>query len=964
MNYLNITYEQLLQDFRARLNSDPRFKNIGSATIYGMFQEMLCACMDMTNFYMQRTAEEAFISTARLDSSVIKHAKSLGYNPRRAIPARCELIIRLKGPLPSTLKEGTEIIFSQDLMDLSFNGNKYILDSGYSYILTRDDVISGQSNDWYKDLYFSVPKENATYIPLAGMSYYDTTYTTPIKCFQGERKTIEILGTANLDKIGEINQFYDINDLDFCDWYGKRDPYAFNNNVYDKTKSWCKVGIGADEDDAFSIYTNGDGSKHDNTYEIETQAIHLNDKVVNWPQNKPLDDKFKVCLIDTNSDKTVRLSFSTEPKICDIGLKSVKDNIYVKYIASKGKACNMTGVKGSVMSHTNNIYVSVDGTIIDITNNVQFIINSDIYCGEYFENQNSIKINAPAYFSSCGKLVTKDDYTAYFRALTSPIVAQNALVYGQHEIQKKIGNDITHKLIQNNIFYSILGHMYAKNNGNWEPRNLLTDTSEKNNDVTIYGSSYLDHICDFIKLLYSYEGYYNKIFRGDATEQWLKNARLIYENCKHKIEVNSILMPMVPFVQYFDVVGTVYVDPLTDIEEYTRTMKNKVYEYLDQKLATDRKIYKSEIIDLYNKNDNTKAVDIDIKISSIVKSDEIKYKWTDLYNKDFRIKQNYGLASYANARGMVKTDFEVPQKYGYGWWNEIQLSKTDQSGNILSEALFNGRKVLYRITFANVTGSDSSTATKYTKEYNIMCDVASDDNYIYLYPLSLQSEGDTSIDGSYRNMENRANLSDNSDPEIKASTEDGIVSIEISIATDNDYASTSNFSIENIGDYMLDANTFLYGVTYALTTWLNNLQETTSVQRAIPLPYIVDVPVEASGSIYDYIIRKEEIIRRGNLNSPIAKSISENSFWNYFVPIILDHFYANAGNGREAINDTTDYDSIEWQAATKLIMDIYPLIKPGICDSILDEHNNIVNFSTDMEVPVVYNKINVKYKAN
>ena len=36
-----------------------------------------------------------------------------------------------------------------------------------------------------------------------------------------------------------------------------------------------------------------------------------------------------------------------------------------------------------------------------------------------------------------------------------------------------------------------------------------------------------------------------------------------------------------------------------------------------------------------------------------------------------------------------------------------------------------------------------------------MCDVASDDNYIYLYPLSLQSEGDTSIDGSYRNIENR-----------------------------------------------------------------------------------------------------------------------------------------------------------------------------------------------------------------
>ena len=116
MNYLNVTYEQLLADFRARLNSDPRFKNIGSATIYGMFQEMLCACMDMTNFYLQRTAEESFISTARLDSSVIKHGKGLGYNPRRAVPARCELIIRLKGPLPSSIKKGTEVFFGQETM--------------------------------------------------------------------------------------------------------------------------------------------------------------------------------------------------------------------------------------------------------------------------------------------------------------------------------------------------------------------------------------------------------------------------------------------------------------------------------------------------------------------------------------------------------------------------------------------------------------------------------------------------------------------------------------------------------------------------------------------------------------------------------------------------------------------------------------------------------------------------------
>jgi hypothetical protein len=40
-------------------------------------------------------------------------------------------------------------------------------------------------------------------------------------------------------------------------------------------------------------------------------------------------------------------------------------------------------------------------------------------------------------------------------------------------------------------------------------------------------------------------------------------------------------------------------------------------------------------------------------------------------------------------------------------------------------------------------------------------------------------------------------------------------------------------------------------------------------------------------------------------------------------------------------------------------MDIYALIKPGICDSILDENNNITNYSTDMELPILINKVTV-----
>lgn len=942
MNYLNITYEQLLQDFRARLNSDPHFKNIGSATIYGMFQEMLCACMDMTNFYMQRTAEEAFISTARLDSSVIKHGKSLGYNPRRAVPAKCELIIRLKGPLPSSIIAGTEVFFNQETTDLNFNGNKYILDGSYSYTFTANDVANGQSSDWYKELRFSVPQEKATYLQLVGINYYDTTHTVPIKCFQGERKTVEILGTANMDKIGEPNQFYDIDDLEFSNWYGRRDPYGFRNNVFYPELSWCQVGIGADEIDAFN---------KKNIYDIETQAIHLNENVINIKGDEPPETPLKVCLIDTNSDKTVRVSFSTEPNICDIGLKTYKDNLYVKYIATKGKECNTTGVTGSVMSHNNQVNVSVNGNIVDITNNVQFIINSDIYGGEYFENQNSIRINAPAYFSSCGKLVTKDDYTSYFRGLTSPITVQNALVYGQMELEDNL-DQVIHKLVQNNVFYTLMGHLYVKNSGNWEPRNLLTNYDNNNDAFTIYGDKYLDHLCDLIKMLYSYEGYFNKIYKLDSDEQWIKNTRLVYENCKHKMEVNSVLLPMVPFLQYFDIVGTVYVDPLTDIADYTKEMQNKVYEYLDQKLATDRKIYKSEIIDLYNKNDRTKSVNIDIKISDIVKSTEMTYAWSGQYNADFRVRQNKQLDSYINE---AKTYDEINTEYGKGWWNEIIISKLDQNGNTLNAGMFDGRKANYEITFADYDGSSYS---KNVKTYSLKCDVTEDDDYVYLYPSYIQSEGSSS---NYRDFDGRGNKA-TSTTEIASATDDGVIAMNIKLPNYSDFYSTSNLLDTNVDEYRLPKSNIDQVIT-DLNDWLSNLQETNQADRPIPLNYEV--------RSNDEVTRLETIMRKGNLITSKAKTLSEQSFWNYFVPLyIIDKQYAgktnnsNKGIGLSKINETTEYDSDEWKAATALIMDIYPLVKPGICDSILDDNNNIVNFSTDAELPVVYNKINVKYKSN
>lgn len=915
LNYLNVTYNQLVQQFQARLKSDPRFKNITSATIFGMFTEMLAAVTDMTNFYIQRTAEEGFISTAKLDSSIIKHCKNLGYNPRRPVPARCELIIRIKGPLPSTLTAGTEVFFNRDTTKLMFNGNPFILDNGYSYVFTEEDIINGSSSDWYRDLTFAVPQESSEYIPLIGINLYNTVNTTPIKCFQAEQKIVEFLGTANIKKLGEPCQFYDVDDVNFSNWYGKRDPYAFIENVYDPTLSWCQVGIGADEVDAFN---------KENIYKIETQSIYLSDDIINLNGKLP-EEPLKICLIDTNPDKTVRVTFSSEPNIASIGLKTDKDNLYVKYLTTKGKEANTVGVNGAVMTHNNQINVSVKGSIVSLTNNVQFIINSDIYGGENFESQASMKINAPAYFSSRGKLITRDDYMSYFRALSSPMTVQTAMVFGQHDIEDTIG--FMHPLCQNNILYCLMGHIYLKNpSGNWTIRNVLTENDYNTTDTfSLYGDKYLEHLCDYIKLLKSYQGFYNCQYSNNPQDQWLRNIQLINKNCQFNSEINSVILSLPPYIQYFDAVGTVYVKPLTDIEKYMNDMQNRVYEYLDSRVSTHKKIYKSEIIKLYNEHPATISTDIDFKISEIIKSEVKNYYWSKTSTPSFEFKQDKSLESYTSVINTYTEEADKPDKdsqliaqYGKGWWNVLKLPNIDAYGNKMLTKMFEERSIRVDIlNITNVNGVDTKTIIN-TNTFS--AEVSEDENFIILTPKSIQ--------------------------ENKNITLEAIQQFNISLPNTNDFYSSSTFSTHKTDEYGL-SETQIGEIENYINNWLDKeLYTTTSAQRAINLPYTV-----RTGNVDT---RSETIMRKGHIILDNNMTLSENSFWNYIVPTIIEKYYPSIGKA-------SDIYGTEWTHATNLIMDIYPLIKPGICDSILDNNNNITNFSTQMERACLRNIINVQY---
>ena len=895
-NYTRITYQQLLEDFTARLKNDPRFKNMSSASIYNLFIETLVATADMTNYYIERTAEEAFIDTAKLDSSVIKHGKNLGYNPIRNTPAEAEIAVVLRGPLPQSLMatQTATIYFPQEEMELTYNGKKYILNTDYSYTLNRDDIEKGQSSTWSKTLYFSKPADSVHYIELSGEKYFNDATLTPIKVFQGEVKVETIYGVSNTSKLGKAYQFYDINNIKFSNWYGQRDPNGWYKNQFYKKNSWCKVGIGKNQDEAFA---------DENLYDIEDVSIYLNSEV----QKEKLDTNvLNVCSLTTNSDKTIRLRFGDGVNVSN-GLNTEDQNIYVQYIECDGADANKVGTTNSELKINNQIWATFAGsTPIDISSNIKLVFNSDIANGVDFEDQQSIKNNAPLYFASNSKLVTKQDFISYFKGLSTPIRVKNAIAWGQDEIEN--GGTTTYKYIQNCICYCIAASLYNTKSTVYSPINVLTDGSTNQSGVfSVYGTSnnYLEHLSDFLKYLWSYDSFNSVQYTPNPSEQWLKNIKTIRENAEQRMIMNSKLYSFPPIVQYYDVVGTVTVNSLSKLQEYKRDVENEIYKWLDNNCNFGTKIYKSDIIKFFNKRPETSYVDLDIRVSDIIKAQDVNRVYnvrTTNLQDIFQYSEDYDIA--ANGSGGYNQDED------FVYFNRVRIPKTDNAGGVIN--IDNLKKKSMKITLNN---TETFTTTFFTND-----GIYETESDIYL-----------TFDGCQKIS--------------KAIEIDNNSKLIVTVSYANDFYSTSNFSTSNAFNYGLD-NANVVELEKFVKEWVQNAQEVKRASRAIPLPYFVT----AMGTN----TREETIMRKGILQNTYADQLTEKAFWMYLIPAIIERFYPKLDLSNENVNGEN------WIKIDNLIRDLYTQFKATFCDSILDDNNNIVNFSMENELPVV--RLNITYK--
>lgn len=884
LDYTKVTHEELLEQFRNRLLSDPKFKDISASSIYQIYMEMMAGTFDMLHFYLGRTAEEMFLDSAKLDSSIIKLSKNLGYNPRRAIPAKCEIAITLKGPLPKNLEEGDTIWFNNEKMDLSYNNHKFKLDRCYSYTFTDADIINGIGNSsWQKTIIYSVDAADAN-------GYYDLSSTDNlgrIKAYQCEIKETTVYAISHASNLGQSYQFYDIDDVKFSDFYGIRDPFACNKKDYNPLGGWCKIGIGKNKTEAFS---------KDKICDIELENVYCNAKVRALNNDLSLPKKLNVCRVESNQDKTVRITFG-DGTLVNCGFMNEDEILFVQYVTTDGASGNTPNVIGSAMKNGSKLFAHGGSRIIDVTSNVIIALNSDISGGSDFESQISMKNNAAVYFAARGQLINKKDFTSYFKTISDPIVAKNAIAWNISEVQSSLsydgidGND-KQKIIasldnaKNAVYYSIVGDLYESlSQGQYSPKMLYLDEDAQIGLTTLYNNhnTFLSHIGDLAKSL-QWESTDNitDLFISQSKNRddpFSLNTSDIFDSIEDRLPFGVYPISIPPIVQYFDLVGTVDVSRLANIADYQHDVEAKIYKWLSDNQGFNNKIFKSDLIKLFYDNAFTAAVNLDLTPSALVYNQGKTLEFTGLQDHqgsgDSDAAKPYVLKTDSGRNGY--TDVIIPNQADNG--QSITLEYLESKPNIKFD--------IYEITGNTAVFKSTSGKTTISKIEQL------EDGRLHLQLTGFIKN----ISGSFPSN----------------------ASLRLTFDLEECFYSKPS-----------ESNTIVNSIIN-----MNGYSERSgSTETPVALDYDAKIdPADTTTAEDKNTVRQINLKRNRFITNKIT-DLSEKSFNIYYA--------------------AKDFNQNAYEAA-------YKVVKFAIEDGMLDDNNNIVNFSLPNEIAVVRLKINYRH---
>jgi hypothetical protein len=414
LKYTNLTYDEILSQIRDKISADTRFDNPRESAIFQTLIELFAGTTDITNYLLQRRAEECFFDTAQLKSSIILLARQLGYVVTRATPATAKLKIKLSGDF-------TDVFDSSPTADnkiqipyygkFTINGTDFVLINTFTYNVSS--TIVSQMISETTNFSLDITKDS---------------FDNFIDIAQGEIREKIIVGNTNR-QVGSNFQKYKIEDKEFSNIYGDKD--YFHNDV-------TRVYVG-NKKDATTLY------EIDRRSLVNSTSLNSND----------LSTALKICLVRTTPDEMIEVIFG-DGGFASKGALTREDNVYVQYLATTGSVANKTGVIGNTITYSGNIFTN---TGIDITDKVTFEMNSNIVGGADIEEIDSIKFNAPKVFYSLERLVSKNDYINYLKSLKTPITVKNALAWGEQEERDKSGVFADIKMF-NVSFFTVIGSLY------------------------------------------------------------------------------------------------------------------------------------------------------------------------------------------------------------------------------------------------------------------------------------------------------------------------------------------------------------------------------------------------------------------------------------------------------------------------------------------------------------------------
>ena len=574
INYTGLTYDDIKSDIRSRLAEDSRFDNFRESALYSVITEIFAATTDFTNYYIERRAEESFLETAKLRSSIVLLSKMLGYIITRPIPATTTIKISI-----DSLPQGTLVGNTLELASgttFTYQGNTYTLLQGLSYSITQDDINNFQNPSYSKELHFkAATKQDAGHI----FDDNDSRSTLPITLVQCEKRTKTILNSTNT-QMGKRYQTYSINDPEFSNIYGSED-YGTNSN--DITLNGTRVGIGSTEDEAFC----NDMSEFDSKREfwIDRRSF-LNSDSIPQLSATGAGANVKYCVIRTSITDGVEVLFGDD-NVSSVGAKNDK-NVYIRYLATKGSKANTVGVVGkSIQCNITSYSHGFD------KKNISFYLTSNITGGSDIEDVESIKVNSPEIFYSLERCVTPRDYVSYLKTLIlSSKKVQNAIAWGEQE-ETRDNTEITNIKLFNVVLFSVLSDMYSKINDS--TLGSIYNGVDSDDNVLVAPLTATDF------------DWFNTIVMSDSTTP-LKNVQAdeyaypelknVYTKLYERSQLTVKNVYVSPLIQDFDLQGTIYFNPLSDKVLAKKKIQNAIYSYLSNNADFNTPIYISTIIDI------------------------------------------------------------------------------------------------------------------------------------------------------------------------------------------------------------------------------------------------------------------------------------------------------------------------------------------------------------------------------